>query len=69
MNLSELIDACIAKKNGNREFALFHLDPDDWRAEIGNPSQCVMLGEACGEFEARGRTAEEAVSNLLKEIS
>lgn len=66
MNLSELIAACIAAKEGNKEFALFYID--DWIAEIGNPVEAVMLGESAGEFFGRGSTPEEAVAALLEAI-
>lgn len=65
--LSALIEQVIGKKTGNKEFALFYLDPS-WQAEIGNPSEAVMLGESTGQFCAQGNTAEEAVGNLLQKV-
>lgn len=65
--LSALIDQVIAKKTGNKEFALFYEDPG-WRAEIGNPVTCVSLGESVGTFFATGDTPEEAVGKLLQEL-
>ena len=61
--LKPLIDACIAKKKGNKEFALFFLNPG-WQACIGLKYEGMMLGESPGEFEAEGIGAEEAVSEL-----
>ena len=71
MTLRALIDACIAEKVGDKEFALFYApapNSKDWRADIGNPSSHVGLGEIEGEISASGDTPEEATSNLLKAI-
>ncbi len=66
--LSALIDQVIAKKAGNKEFALFYMDPG-WVAEIGNPSEQVCLGESNGEFRSfTGVTPEEAVGDLLQKV-
>lgn len=61
------IARCIALKGGNKEFALFFLDPL-WSAEIGNPTTCGMLGEVSDEFSGEGTTALEAVCNLRLEL-
>lgn len=37
-------------------------------AAIKKPTN-VMLGEACGDFEANGRSPEEALYNLMVEIN
>jgi hypothetical protein len=66
-DLSKLINECIAAKAGNKEFALFFAGKR-WRAEIGNRSQVVSLGEVPGEFAAAGRTAKDAVSKLLAKL-
>lgn len=63
-----LILECIQMKTGNKEFALFYMSEGDWTAEIGNPTSCVMLGEASAEFSADGRSAIEAVENLILDL-
>jgi hypothetical protein len=71
MELEALINKCISKKDNNKEFALFYLgewDGKEWRAEIGNPSSHVMLGEIGGEVSAEGDTALEAVQKLFEVI-
>lgn len=70
MNLRELIDACIAKKTGDKQFAIFNCMGSDehWLAMIGNPGNYVNLGEADGEFSGKGHTPEEAVAALLQTI-
>lgn len=72
-DLASLIAACIDKKSGDKEFALFYFawddgEDDSWHARIGNPCKVVMLGEVNGDFEADGATPEEAVSKLLAVI-
>lgn len=68
MTLDQLIQACIAKKVGNKEFALFFIPPD-WSADIGNPTSVVMLGEARGEIcSDEHPTAIAAVAQLLERI-
>ena len=66
MDLRLLIDQCIARKAGNKEFALFF--DGDWRAEIGNTSSNVSLGEIRGEFVGEGKTPEAAVTALLASL-
>jgi hypothetical protein len=67
MNLRDLINECIAIKEGNKEFILSYL-PDEWTAEIGNQVSYVGLGEVPGEFYGEGDTPEEAVADLLKNL-
>lgn len=74
MTLADMIQECIyakariESKTSNNDFALFWVN-GHWSAEIGNPCQAVMLGEAAGEFSAGGSAPEEAVSNLLTELT
>ena len=63
-NLSTLIEKAIGLKSGNREFVLYHLDPE-WRAAIGNRSGDVLLMEASPEFETDADTPEAAVAGLI----
>lgn len=66
-NLSQLIEAVIKIKKGNKEFALFY-DPhgaQPWTAEIGNGNETLLLGEADAEVSVVGRTPDEAVANLI----
>ena len=68
MSLEDKIAKCIEKKQGNKEFALFYLDPG-WRAEIGNPVTCVMLGESSGEITSDDMPSPlEAVEQLFERI-
>lgn len=67
-NLSDLIRACIVERgNKNNDFALFFIDygENKFRADIGNPSNFVMLGETEGELSCNGKTPLEAVQGLL----
>lgn len=67
MTLTELLNKAIALKVGNKEMLLGHqMGQKAWLAEIGNPVNCVSLGEVNGEYVAEGDTPEEAVENLLK---
>jgi hypothetical protein len=68
MTLSETINACIAAKRGNTEFIL-SFDGEEWRAGIGNPVNCVNLGESNPDIAAVGATADEAVGRLLEKLS
>lgn len=68
MTLKDLIDACIAAKSGNKEFALFFTG-EDWRAEIGNTAAYAWLGESEPEFRADADTPEEAVAKLLHNVT
>lgn len=70
MSLDERIDACIRKKVGNKEFALFYDGGgrSTWTAYIGNPSPVVNLGETEGEYVGIGDTAEEAVQDLYEKL-
>jgi hypothetical protein len=63
--LDQLIEECFALKQGNKEFALFGMEEFGWRAEIGNPSSWVMLGESNGEFTGVGVTPAEALESLI----
>lgn len=69
MNLPELIQTIIEAKSGNREMAMsYHPDASEgwqWLAEIGNPVDCVNLGEISGEFRGYGNSLEQALKNLL----
>ena len=68
MSFEEMIFECIRLKEGNKEFALFHLDPS-WRAEIGNPVNCVMLGEIRGEIvSGDALTPFDAVRQLYAKL-
>ncbi len=67
-NLRELIDECIAAKEGDREFALFSFGDGKWRAEIGNTCPHVMIGEADAEFRGEGETPEVAVLQLIQNV-
>lgn len=65
--LSDLIAQVIAAKTGNKEFALFYTG-DGWEAHVGNPTNCVCLGEVPGDISAGGDSAEEAVTRLLAAV-
>lgn len=62
-----LIEACLAKKVGDKELGLFYLPGllHPWTVGIGNPLGVVSLGESSGEYTAEGATLEEALQNLL----
>lgn len=59
-------------KRGNQEIALFFDSSDgdgqmSWELLVGNPTNCVRLGEVSGEFETEGYTIEE-VFTKMKEV-
>lgn len=65
-DLKSLIDTCISTKQGSRDFALFYVKELGWRADIGNSTNVVMLGEIDGEYQSAWLpTPEEAVAHLL----
>lgn len=68
-SLSELIACAVENKSGNKEFALFRFESGHWMAMLGNPSSFCLLGENDGEFDADGDTAEEAVKNIIEQLS
>ena len=68
--LSDLIDDCIAAKEGNTNFNLMGygsvLGNPPWRAEIGNDSAFVAHTHSDSEHYAYGNTPEEAVVKLIQ---
>ncbi len=54
------------------DFALFYYPGDSedelWRADIGNPSQSVCLGEIGGKYRGEGATATAALEALLRNL-
>lgn len=68
MDLSTLINECVKRKTGNKEFALFFID-GEWSAEIGNPNWAVRLGEVPGDIVAKAADPVSAVTALLAEIN
>lgn len=64
----QIISQIVAAKAGNKELAIFYMpgNPDgEWRVAVGNPTNCVMLGETNGEIEAEGETLSEALQFAL----
>lgn len=57
------IQAICALKSGNKEIAIFY-DGDLWEIYLGNPTNCLRLGEVGGEIEAQGQTLQEAMLML-----
>lgn len=54
----------MAKKEGNKELALFsNMEGNNeiWSLHLGNPTNCVALGEISGELVTSGKTIEEAI--------
>ena len=58
----ELRDITI-KKDGNKEMAFFY-DNGDWNFSLGNPTNCVQLGEVNGEFEVDGDSLEKVINKM-----
>jgi hypothetical protein len=63
-DLETLIEACVSRKKGNNDFALFRDADDEWQAHLGNSTSVVRLGEIDGDYVGRGRTARLAVLDL-----
>lgn len=72
-DLNQLIAACLMKKSGDKDFALFHYFDGNgkswWRAAIGNTCSHVSLGESDGEIETTGESAVDVVAKLLAELA
>ncbi len=68
-DLLDLIWQALAAKP-KEDFALFYHPgpPLEWAAHIVNPSSHVLLGETQGLWQGRGLSAEEAVSDLLRDL-
>ena len=70
-DLDNLLAQVLAIKPGE-EFALFYCgdDNDDeaWRADLGNRLASVSLGEVAGEFRGEGKTAVDALTELIAAI-
>lgn len=65
--LKDLMD----KKRGNKELALFsNLDDNEeiWSLHLGNPTNCVPLGEVSGELETSGETIEDAITAMKAKL-
>ena len=67
-NLESLISEAVSLKMGNREFALFFDGEESWQAHIGNPTNCVGLGEVSGDIVGEGNSAMLAVGDLIEKI-
>lgn len=68
MTFDDLVQECIAIKQGNKEFSLYYhvmTDRNVWSASIGNESTHVLIGEGEAQFSATGETIREAVESLL----
>lgn len=61
MNIELELKNIIEKKTGNKELALFFDGYLTWTLSLGNPTDCVSLGEAEGELETEEETIEQAI--------
>lgn len=74
MSIEAKIQRVIEAKEGNKEMAIFFFpadagDEDSWSVEIGNDCKYVRLGEVEGEVIGRGRSLDEALDNLIVEMT
>ena len=60
MDISSELKSLIDKKRGNSELALFWTE-ECWSLHLGNPTNCVALGEVEGELQTSGETIEDAI--------
>lgn len=67
MDIEKELKAIIEAKIGNKEMAVF-FDPevDYWTLALGNPTNCVMLGETSGEIEITGETLKDTIIKMKK---
>jgi len=68
MNIEKELRDMADAKTGNKEIALFYDPCGEWRLDLGNPCQHVMLGEVEGEIQAEGETLEEAILNMWQKL-
>lgn len=66
--LADMIDRAIELKQGNKEFMLSYDPCHNWRAEIGNPSKWVRIGEVDGDIDGEGASPEEAMAALIVKL-
>lgn len=70
MNISEELKTIIDMKRGNKELAIFYMGDNNWSISLGNPTNCVMLGEVGGEIEVDGYdTLEDAITAMKTEVA
>ncbi len=65
LSVNALIKRILEKKLGNKELMLYRHSDGTWSVDIGNPTTCVLLGEADGEYRALGKTMRAALVALL----
>jgi len=53
-------------KNEN-ELALFLFD-DEWILHVGNPTNCVMLGEVPGRFVTTGHSLSKVIDEMKDKL-
>lgn len=57
------------KKQGNKELAIFYCPvAEEWTIELGNPTDCVMLGEVSGEISATAKSLPEAIRQVKEKL-
>lgn len=64
MDISSELKSLIDNKRGNSELALFSNwtgTEECWSLHLGNPTNCVALGEVEGELQTSGETIEDAI--------
>ena len=76
MDIEKELMLIVDAKSGNQEMAVFYLPKDDnynpedgeWSIEIGNRCYSVRLGEVEGEISTSGKTLEEAIIKMKREV-
>ena len=68
MDVEKELLSIIARKEGNKEMALFY-HGSGWEISLGNRSDSVMLGEVPGELEASGETITEAIQKMRQRLN
>ena len=70
MDIAKELQNIINKKKGNKELALFcgGVVIEGWALWVGNPTNCVALGETEGEITGEGETIEKAIIAVKKKM-
>ena len=68
MNIEKKLENIISNKKGNKELAIFCDQENEyaWEIHIGNPTNCVSIGEVSGEIVVKGNSLTEVIEKLEK---
>ena len=63
MDIEKELEIITEKKEGSTEMAFFYYC-GSWDFSLGNPTNCVMLGETLGEIEVSGDSIEVVINKM-----